>query len=818
MSEVRTGYSYYEFLGDGVTDTFTVNFALGNLRESFVTCQVNGEVDGAGNPVYRTLGFVPGDAGQVVVGGDVPGVGERVVFRRVIPKDLLLHLYANGSILDYPSLDDTHLQLMMAVHEILDGFGFANIYTDIDMHGFNIVGVNADRTNPKSVVTFEELQRFSADVQALTILGTSEGASFVGYSDTTVKEHLDALVASGGSALVGFLQDGTGASARTVQAKLRDVVSVKDFGAVGDGVTDDASAIQAALNSGATRVQISGVHIASNTLVVPDGVELVGDGNGYEFGFKTALIFKGAGAKQHSVSGITSISIANPDSGALYLADSGIRGDIYKTLDLEQSFSAAIILGKGSAIRNVGVYPYLSGVDGYAVESGTLSDNWDVGVWCRNADGWLMSGCVVMGHWRLAANLVTAHDISDGKIPSCEHGMAHNCMFQGFRGVALRSEDVSSGENYGFAGTIYSSCVIKSLDHQSNHLATSSALATPFSSPSANLECSGSVMRGVKFADSTFIGRDDVCLFFDDADEIQFDGCYFESKNAKVSGAWLDPAQIGARWIATTKSSPTFNNCTKFGIDQLGAYEREASVTRFSSLTALFNPSTTRETEEDTPSFSASYAFQLQRPQTAFKFWKSGFSSELLNISDAGNLSISGGSITTKSDALNFYRTVSGTPNYVFRVYSTGNTDVNGNFRPYGDNTFTLGGVSSRWSVVYSGTGTINTSDKREKSGVRELLISEQKVAKRLKKMIRAFCFNNAVAEKGENARIHFGLMAQELGEAFAAEGLDPHRYAMFCYDEWPEERGENGDVVVEAGNRYGIRYDELFAFIISAL
>jgi hypothetical protein len=144
--------------------------------------------------------------------------------------------------------------------------------------------------------------------------------------------------------------------------------------------------------------------------------------------------------------------------------------------------------------------------------------------------------------------------------------------------------------------------------------------------------------------------------------------------------------------------------------------------------------------------------------------------------------------------------------------------------RPGADNTQTLGSASFRWSVVYAGTGTINTSDEREKQQIANLDDAERRVAVAIKGLVKKYKYNDAVALKGDDARIHVGVIAQEVIAAFAAEGLDATRYALLCHDTWeakPEETDDEGNVInpgIEAGERYGIRYDELLAFMIAAL
>jgi hypothetical protein len=158
------------------------------------------------------------------------------------------------------------------------------------------------------------------------------------------------------------------------------------------------------------------------------------------------------------------------------------------------------------------------------------------------------------------------------------------------------------------------------------------------------------------------------------------------------------------------------------------------------------------------------------------------------------------------------FAVVSGDNGVVTGIGATGITvtQLTG-FRPFIDNAYNLGTGVERWNTVYAAVGTINTSDATEKQQIQELTDAERRVAQRVKSLVRTFKWNSAVELKGDAARTHVGVMAQDVQAAFAAEGLDANKYGLFCSDDIP-----NADGTVTA--RLGLRYDQLLTFALAAL
>jgi len=140
------------------------------------------------------------------------------------------------------------------------------------------------------------------------------------------------------------------------------------------------------------------------------------------------------------------------------------------------------------------------------------------------------------------------------------------------------------------------------------------------------------------------------------------------------------------------------------------------------------------------------------------------------------------------------------------------------------DNSVDLGRSANRFDDVYATNGTIQTSDQNEKQNIAELSDAERRVAVAAKGLLRKFKWQSAVTEKGDDARTHFGIIAQDLQAAFTAEELNASDYAMFINTTWWEHEGnkyyeaEHAPEGATTVTRLGVRYSELLAFIIAAL
>ena len=235
------------------------------------------------------------------------------------------------------------------------------------------------------------------------------------------------------------------------------------------------------------------------------------------------------------------------------------------------------------------------------------------------------------------------------------------------------------------------------------------------------------------------------------------------------------------------------------------------------------------------------------KKQTIGKFSNAG-SSCLISYAASGT----SGTVCAGASANNYSVRASGGGTFAFGYNeSQGNVEADFDVYQYGSRVFRidsstsavcpgrdatqqLGSSSFRYSTIFASTGSINTSDEREKQNIIKPDEALMRAWGRVN--FRVFQFKDAVEKKGADARLHVGVIAQEVKAAFESEGLDANRFGLLCYDEWedeyetvevvdtPEVLNEQGEVITpaithvekrlitKAGNRYGIRYEEALA------
>lgn len=547
-----------------------------------------------------------------------------------------------------------------------------------------------------------------------------------------------------------------------------DVVNAKDFGAIGDGVTDDTAALKLAVAEAASSQKIlfipSGLYVLSDTLDLNPNDVTTGSLNSKTVGCRvvgenqmaTRILFKPATSTTPAFK-IRGVSGNSTDQSVSELTIVPFDGTYERS-------GVGVQIDSGSFVRLSRLYiqKLNIGVNGVADSSGeflefiTLQD-------CRfvqNSTGFVLDGSAISG--------CSAHGLQVTNT-TFNIGLANNDKGIKFNDIYLYNSYIEASF---FAPTAYKSYMIYAED-------------TSYNFNAAEITCENDAYIYVNNGSLGFSGtvsQTPNSLTFEGNGRFLADNVFFPENtttDSKYSGFTLEP--ITNNFNQYVKASATY-----------GIF----AVRNANGGFAASVPS------------SGSFVVGTNSGQDPADF------NPFVGIGDSQVLAYSGG---IKIGAY----TSGGTATDVVNINAQANTNT-GSVYPVTDDGPTLGVASKRWKEVFAVTGTINTSDQREKQQVRTLTDAEIAVATSCKSLVKAYKWNNSVASKGEKARIHIGVMAQELEAAFTAQGLDASDYGMFCSDTWwTDAEGnvfeEDGEGLIEQ-TRLGVRYDQVLAFIISTL
>lgn len=210
----------------------------------------------------RTIRVNPGDADKTL---EVPSIAERA--------DKILKFDSSGNIA-------VESASALAAGAVVGANFVNNTFTGNGSQTAFTTTVEAGSKNNAQVYIDGVYQLKSSFSVSGTTLTFTEAPPLNSQIEVIIGNAIDTLDADSGN--INYNQGSTGAQTRTVENKLQEFVSVKDFGAIGDGVTDDTAAIQAAIDSKATN---KGVKV-----IFPKGIYKVTSSLDIQNSFSVALV------------------------------------------------------------------------------------------------------------------------------------------------------------------------------------------------------------------------------------------------------------------------------------------------------------------------------------------------------------------------------------------------------------------------------------------------------------------------------------------------------------------------------------------------
>lgn len=155
-------YTFDTNVGDGVTAAYPFSFAgqdTGYLRNSDIRVFVAG--------VPASFNIIPSDPNKVYL-TVAPPVGAEVLIRRIMPKNIPYSDFSRSNPFSQDTLNNTNLQQLYIVQELLDGFLPDGFYMkqDVNMGGHKLINLG-DGVNPGDSVNKGQLDELSDKVESL---------------------------------------------------------------------------------------------------------------------------------------------------------------------------------------------------------------------------------------------------------------------------------------------------------------------------------------------------------------------------------------------------------------------------------------------------------------------------------------------------------------------------------------------------------------------------------------------------------------------------------------------------------------------------